>query len=210
MPRRAYASKARRAHIAAGLRCVLISSCVAAWAGCASFRPVEPANGPVSLGRTEGLLVLHVDTDIPLGSIAISGATAARNLPVGVHTRLVAAPAGSYRWDHIVPLDRGRGLRFMLPTFDDDWLFHVDAGRINYPGLLVVRKGPPGLVVIRMGIYTTNRSGMMLRRFERAYPALLEQFPMKYTGRGRDEFLERFRAARDAHRAAQARTAGAP
>lgn len=162
------------------------------------------------MGRGEGLLVLHIDTDLALSSIVISGATAVENLPVGVHTRIVAAPAGSYRWDRILPHPGGRGIRYQLPLFEDSWRFRVSSGRINYPGLLVLRKGGSGSVPHRVWIHTTDRSGMMLRRLEQAYPSLLERLPMTYSGRGRDEFPERLRAARQERRAAEATSAGSP
>src|SRR5215813_4111079 len=68
---------------------------LAAAVGCASARPIGPGD---ALRSNEGLLVLHVRTDLALRSIWISGIALPLDVHRGTHLRLVAVSAGNHRW----------------------------------------------------------------------------------------------------------------
>jgi len=155
--------------------------------GCASFRAVDPTRDRIDVGSDEGLVVVVVETDVTIDSLTASGGKLVGPLPPGRHIHFVVARAGRYRFDRI-----WRRLGYYRPYYNllgdaDDFGFEVRAGQINYPGALLIEgAGRYPHIAIRL----TNRSGMLLREMERDHPRLLEQWPLRYTGRGRDRFLQ--------------------
>src|SRR5688572_22105995 len=168
-------------------RAAIVSGAIAAFAGCASSsllatsRPIDPGDA-VGLGPNEGLLVVHVRTNVPIVSVDVGGVIAAEDVPEGTAVRLIGISAGTYRWEQIqVP-----GGSFV---FSDHLRlrFRVDPGVINYVGMIdVAREG----LSLRMD--TLDRTSMALEQLRRHHPDLLASYPMIFSGAARNVFLERY------------------
>ncbi len=167
--------------------------------GCA-----KPAWEPVPAGEShgpraeEGLLVLDVDSDVPIERLETDGSIAATRLPRGRHTWIVRARPGSYAWRHVV-LGQGSGFsdsRVSLPD-DDEFRFDVVAGRLNYPGELVIRSDAWGRWRgRRIEVRNRNHAASALRTLRGTHSALLSEIPLRTAGASADRFLERYDEAR--------------
>jgi hypothetical protein len=155
--------------------------------GCASIRPLQ--SGTETLAPNEGILVVHIRSEVPIQKLAISGITAFVDLPPGDHFRLLAVTEGSHRWSQIViPADEGR-VPFTTKPGDDFWEFRVERGRINYPGDLHFH-GKAAKKHAEIGVRGRNRSAQVLQHLRERYPALVERYPPIWAGRGDDDFLD--------------------
>ena len=119
-------------------------------------------------------------------------------LSPGRHLRLLIARAGQYRFYRITrtihPAYRAQYL-YSLTHRRDLYTLEVAPGQVNYPGLFAIQAGPDaGWLGFRM----VNRASMVLLEFERSFPKVSSRYVLRYTGRGRDEFLERFARVREA------------
>ena len=162
------------------------------------FIPIQ--SGYLPLPATEGLLVLHVDTDVPLAALVTTRGTVAEGVPRGHHVWLVRAAAGSYRWREIqVATAAGRFHRERLRG-EDATRFEVVAGHVNYPGALLVRAGPGGAAAGALRVRSVDRAAMAVRRLREDHPALLARYPLRYAGDTTDAFLEHYTRAREAVR----------
>jgi hypothetical protein len=171
--------------------------------GCATARPILPGEDP-GLRPGEGLLVLDLDTDVRISRLACSGVTAAYDVPPGEHLVLLAIDAGSYRWNWVTfGLDGVLRLDFRRK---EPWSFRVEAGRISYPGQLVFRGAALLWTAHRLEARNINRSAMAFERLRKLYPELLARHPIRYTGRRRDDFLERYTETLGDGKNAMART----
>jgi hypothetical protein len=168
----------------------LVTSALLAAAGCApsgllaSSWPIDPGDA-VTLGSNEGLLVVHVRSNLPIQLIDLGGVQAAEDLPEGTAVRLIGITAGTYRWSEI----QLQGDRFLFP--DDRLLrFHVDPGVINYVGMIdVERKG------VSLALNALDRTAMALERLRQRYPDLVANYRVVYSGPARHVFLDRYREA---------------
>lgn len=179
---------------------------VACAIGCGSVRSVEPGE---PLGLREGLLVLHIRTDTPLKSVTIGGSTRlALDLQSGSHLRVIGLPAGRYRWSRLeLPetIDptrfgwpaRRQPLEFRFP-YAEDLEFSIEAGRLNYVGLIEIYREE----LLRIRIRPIDRTALALEDLRAQFPAYVEQYPIVYSGPGRHVFLERYLAAKAAKEAA--------
>ncbi|MBW2540598.1 MAG: hypothetical protein JRF15_00780 [Deltaproteobacteria bacterium] len=98
---------------------------------------------------------------------------------------------GRYRWRKIEigknPRDRSN---YMLDP-DEELSFEVKAGKINYPGELMIRSGAMsrwgiGDLIVR----NRNHSAMAVRELRDSYASILRSFPLHYAGSSGDGFLE--------------------
>jgi len=172
--------------------------------GCTTARPILPGVDP-GLRDGEGLLVLDLVTDVSISRLDCSGVLAAHNLPPGEHLVLLAIRAGSYRWNRV---GFGGPQGTLLVDFGrkEPWSFRVEAGRISYPGQLVFRGAELLWTEHRMEARSINRSAMVFQRLRKLYPELLARYPIRYTGRRRDDFLERYTEILGAGRSAKTRS----
>jgi hypothetical protein len=187
--------------VGSGLRrLVLFAGCVG-WmvlSGCAIHRieVVEPGTS-VELGEDEGLLIVHIDTDVMLERVSIRTGTIATDLPEGQHLWIVRTRAGNLGWRKV---DFGKELgrrayifvEQMNGTNDEEFTFDIEAGSINYPGSLIVRthKSIPGLHRRWVSVRNRNHSAMAIRRLLHGHSALLGSLPIRYGGSSGDQFLE--------------------
>jgi hypothetical protein len=164
--------------------------CLTACAGPVA-RPVVPGT-PVELAHGEGLLIVHVDTQVPIEALALDRATVSERLPRGRHLWLIPLERGRYRWDRIsFGSDSGAAHIHRIDRSDEDFAFDVEPGVINYPGELVLRadvstRSVSGSVRVR----NRNHSAMAVRRLRDLDPDVLRTFPLRHAGASGDTFLE--------------------
>jgi dipeptidyl aminopeptidase/acylaminoacyl peptidase len=170
----------RRASCA--LLCVLgLAASTAAW----GMDEIEPGEVP-RLDADEGLLVVAIDSNIPLESVklrredAILGAGTLRNIPVGRSYRVFVAEAGDYEWAQLRPF-RDFWFDFRDKPGND---FRVEAGRISYAGDLVFRAA----ALQDTDWYVTNRGLGAIDWLRRTHPALYDRHDVVYSGRDPDPF----------------------
>jgi len=176
--------------------------CVAALTlGCAG-PAVQPlgATAP-QLGADEGLLILHVDSDVPIADLQLNRGSAARSVARGHHVWLVRAPAGSYRWAKLRLGSEAGSAGFLRLERDAEFAFQIRPGASNYPGALIVRAHPTtrsaaGAVRVR----NRNHAAMAVRRLRDRHAALLEAYPLVYGGASGDSFLDYYTGQRDSRR----------
>jgi hypothetical protein len=167
--------------------------------GCAVSRivPID-ASDPIELAPDEALLIIHIDTDVALESLVLNSRPVARSLGKGRHIWMVRVREGRYRWKTIeMRNDRPRRLIHRLEP-DEELVFQVKAGKINYPGELAVRLGSrsgwsDGTLVVR----NRNHSAMAVRELRGRYDAVLRSLPLHYAGLGGDGFLEYYTRTRE-------------
>ena len=163
---------------------------------CSTLRPIETGTQPVELRDGEALLVLHVYTEVPLESIRLGGHRYRTFLLPGSHVVLFAGPPGRRRFERV-----WSGLySWDVRDQPEGGEFEVRAGQVNYPGMLLVEQVGPRDAWSDgwLGFRFANRSMMVRSELERRYPGLLERYALRYTGPGRDRFLEELDAARAA------------
>ncbi len=160
--------------------------------GCAAslIVPID-ASGPIELAPNEALLIVHIDTEVALERLVLNNRSVARSLAEGRHVWMVRVPVGSYSWKRI---EIGKQLRYREKyrlESDEEMSFEVEAGKINYPGELVVRRSPQSswrnrILIVR----NRNHSAMVVRDLKGSHDALLSSFPLHYAGSSGDGFLE--------------------
>jgi hypothetical protein len=177
------------------------TAAVALAVGCASLRPtsVRPFGPGDSLESNEGLLVLQVRTELRLRSISISGASLPYEVGRGTHLSLIAVSAGWHRWSGLGVLanpDYPRDSETIQLTFPSasDLQFRVEPGRLNYPGMLELYDHGSRLVSMR----SVDRTALALEELTEQFPRFVAQYPIVYSGPGRNVFLDRYLAAKSA------------
>ncbi|MDJ0847706.1 MAG: hypothetical protein QNK04_04895 [Myxococcota bacterium] len=143
----------------------------------------------VELREGEGLLVLHISTNVELSRLSFGLGGSIQDVPEGEHIELFVARAGSYRWTQIRITGRDQP-RFRVQR-EDDWRFRIEAGRINYVGLLELERTD----WLRLSGRTIDRSALAMESLRARHPALIERYPLVYNGPGQNVFFEHLRAA---------------
>jgi hypothetical protein len=167
--------------------------------GCATS-PILPIDGsaPIDLAPNEALLIVHIDTDIALEQLVLNNRAVARSIGKGRHAWMVRLREGRYRWRRIeLGSGKRQNLRFELEP-DEELSFVVKAGKINYPGELVIRSGSlsrwgDGTLIVR----NRNHSAMAVRALRRRYDRVLRSHSLHYAGASGDTFLEYYERERD-------------
>lgn len=176
---------------------LLVALCACAAIRCASPpRPIGPGD---TLRPNEGLLVLHVRTETPLRTISVGGEPLPFAVGRGTHLRLMAVSAGRYRWSGLgLPAnwEDSRQPGTVQVSFRDvaELSFSVEAGRVNYAGMLEVYDYGHHLVRIR----SVDRTALAIEELHAQFPTWLDQFPIVYAGPGRNVFLDRYLAVKGA------------
>ena len=152
--------------------------------------PID-AGGPIELARNEALLIIHVDTDIALENLVLNNRPVAQSLGKGRHVWMVRVREGSYRWQRIeIGSGRRQNLRFQLES-NEELSFEVKAGKINYPGELVIRSDPlSGWGDSTLVVRNRNHSAMAVRALRSSYDRILRSRSLHYAGASGDTFLE--------------------
>ncbi|MBB5207387.1 S9 family peptidase [Chiayiivirga flava] len=177
-------------------------------AACAigAIRPIGPGQ-EAAPAADEGLLAVAVDTPVPLDGLRFARVDVPgeigtlRRVGVGHTRQLYIVPAGRYRWEWVRVDDQTHTLA------DEAALaFDVKAGRINYPGDLIVR--PHGWV--RVAFDVSNRGLPAMDWLDAEHPALAQRFEFAYAGHDPDPFPAFYRSAARAHPHAGDRTLPPP
>ncbi len=161
--------------------------------GCAPLQPIDSGR-PVELSSEQGLLIVDIDTELPIRLLRMTSASPLRDIEQGRHVWMVRLRAGDYRWREL-RIDRsgirGPPVRYEIPR-DEEYDFSVEAGKINYPGQLSIRRARvtygywgPDLI-----IRNRNRLGMALRALRATHEQRLHEHPLTRSGRSEDLFLE--------------------
>lgn len=171
---------------------------------------IFPPVGGAPLAKQEGLLIIQIDTDVPLQWISFENARVAENVPKGRHIWVVRARAGDYAWNEIgigaevgreqtIEFDDYRALKKRKDwVWDDEYEFDVEAAKINYPGELIIQRYAPGQGAGRgFWIRNRNHSAMAIRELQKTHAALLGMYPVRHAGAGHDGFLEYYSRERD-------------
>lgn len=164
---------------------------IVALQGCVSARALDPRTA-FQLDENEGILVLHVDSQFRVKRLASTAGILAEGLDAGEHIRFFVAPSGRYSWTELRRTsDSGGYYRYRFRSDRNE--FTVEAGKINYPGLLKLSRDQR-----RTWIYVAflNRSSAILTRLEQQHPELLDRYPIHYSGPGRDDFFQHYLAVR--------------
>lgn len=179
------------------IRIVAITLFAMAWlasASSASALSLVRSGSDPKLDADEGLLLVAIDTNIPLtavhirkdGKMLTAGVLA--NLPAGRTLRLYSAPAGKYRWSEIAMFSRFRFRFSNIPDYE----FDVKPGRITYVGDLVFR--PTGY--FGADVHLANRGLTALDWLEADYPAVFARYKFEYIGHYPDPFPDFYRELR--------------
>lgn len=124
------------ANPARALGALAVAVSLLAVASCATLRPLDLSAGPPVLKEGEGILFIHVSTELPIQSIETTAGEVAAGLGAGEHLQLLVVPSGTYHWTRLTRLRRGVTLWYR-PNVDAEQLaFTVRPGVINYPGLV--------------------------------------------------------------------------
>jgi hypothetical protein len=173
--------------------------------GCVSSRPIAPGEIP-TLAADEGILVLDVESAVPVERLALNGVVVAEFLEPGRRLALLVVGAGSYRWTSIQIPGAFGSLRFRMRR-EDEWTFRVEPGRINYIGRLEVEERRSGLGPVQLLGRNVNRSAMAWVELKKRFPLVVERYPVVYSGPAKDEFLAQLATLQASRRAAAAPSA---
>ena len=156
-------------------------------------RTVDPGEMP-KLGPDEGLLLVEVDSNSPLGSIrvkkdgALFTAGVMRYPDKGRTARLYVVPAGRYAW-HDVNLSWFAS--YVLKD-KDEYHFDVVPGKITYGGDLVIRLTG----MWSADIVVVNRGLQAMDWLEAQHPQLARDYEFVYAGHYPDPFPAFYRKER--------------
>ena len=167
--------------------------------GCAAplVVPID-AGGPIELTPNQALLIIHVDTDIALENLFLNYSSVAKSLGKGRHVWMTRVTEGHYRWRKIEIGKNPRDRSNYLLDPDEEFSFEVRAGKINYPGELMIRSGAlsrwgKGDLIVR----NRNHSAMAVRELRDSYDSIVRSFPLHYAGFSDDGFLEYYTRKRE-------------
>jgi hypothetical protein len=147
----------------------------------AQLRPVAPGETP-HLADDEALLVVAVDSDVPLSSARLKHGdefTDLGHVGAGTSYALYVAEAGRYSWRDVVQVGAD-----VQPLDLADFSFDLQAGELNYAGDLVVRSGVEGAE----SVVLSNRTLKALDWTSRAFPRIKKKQVFRYAGNVPDGF----------------------
>ncbi|MGO4221862.1 alpha/beta hydrolase family protein [Lysobacter sp. TAF61] len=186
-------SGARRRGLIGTWRALLAIGMLLVALDCAAMRKIDPGEDP-RLAADEGLVVLSVDASAPILAVRVRddhGVAAVLNYIVpGRNVSLYAAKAGDYRW---AEMDLSNGWwRMRYTVTSDEYRFKVTAGKIVYPGDLILR--PTSWTSTHFHI--ANRSLPIIDWLEKEHADVYPRMTFEYSGLYPDPFPEFYRTAR--------------
>jgi hypothetical protein len=140
------------------------------------------------------VLLIHVQTDVPLRGLYVTQGLARANLTgqlgAGEHLIPIGLYEGTYRWSLLETGTPNLYFRYRLES-DEEWTFDVEAGHTNFPGTIIIE----GAGWNRIWLRTVNRSAFAAAELEDGCPGLFATAPIRYSGPDDDAFLEHYREA---------------
>jgi hypothetical protein len=179
-------------------------SCVIAvsLAGCTSsyFVRIEPATA-FQLADNEALLVIQIDTDLPIDRLELSGLTIRESIEAGRHFWVVKVRPGPQTWRmiHIAGNTRHAGsyrIRSSKYARASELDFDLQAGVINYAGELIIRRAGSRGLQTWISVRIRNHAAMALRDLEQKYGDLLDHYSIRMAGSSGDAFVEFYASER--------------
>jgi len=154
---------------------------------------------PIELAEDEGLLVVQVDSEIAIETFWLDRVRVSGGLSSGRHLRLIALKAGDYRWKEIRFGADARSAHRRLFDREDDFRMDVVAGRISYPGELVIRAVEARRSIgLGIEVRNQNHAGMAVRHLQSLAPGLIRSRPLRHAGSSGDTFLDSYQQKLDA------------
>lgn len=186
-------------HAPAPLGLLLVSIALTI-AGCSTSSPpiLLALDQTIRLEPDQGILIVEVDASEAVQRLVLqptdrfASTIDLEDLAPGRRARLLVLPGGLYRWSEI-DMKGGEAVdgrqyptTWRIDSTDDHWHFSVRPGVVNYPGMLVLERVGP----VHMRMYTLNRSAQLIESVGGQGGRLVSDYPIAYSGRGRDDFLE--------------------
>ena len=179
-------------------------------AGCQTPMTPLPAGGEIHIEPDQGLLIVETLSNSKVELLRLSESNRRQathileDIPEGRQVQLVALPEGDYHWDRIelpgvVFNNRSYPMRWELDRAEQ-WQVSIKAGEVSYPGMIVLHRSKWSYLSYRV----LNRSGELLESINELFPGLFEQYPVRYGGAGRDDFLEYYRETLRSNRPTEA------
>ena len=152
-------------------RAIIVACLVLLSLACAHPPPTALRPGPFEpLTPDEGILVVQLDLGIAVQEIEAEGTVIARDLQPGQHLWVVKMKAGRYRWTSVRLMSAVRNGSRIRPmpvgvSNEREFVFDVEAGKVNYPGEFLVRLNDP-IAGVALGVVIRNRnhSAMAFRK----------------------------------------------
>jgi len=194
----------RREKLRVMMASLLLVSFVASGCMTIGLDPIDPAL-PIDLDEGEGLLVIQLDSDLPIKKMYMDMAVMIRPLAKGKHIWITKIPQGWYSW-RSVEID-GKGgpagryeLKRSSYSRPDELDFLVKAGAINFAGELIIRSAGRQGRRYWLSFRNRNHGAMALRELLRTHAEVLDVYPLRTAGTGDDSFIEFYVRERDAIR----------
>lgn len=178
--------------------------------GCGATRGIDVVSrGPgFQPSPDRGLMIVQIDSDIPLKRVMIDDYALCEGVAKGKHFWVVEMPAGKHSWRGLETganagvaawyQFKGRWSgphNFIKP--DEEYDFEIVAGQINYPGSLIVRSDVMRRSsVADLNVRVRNHSAMATRKLRQEYPELFGAYRIRYAGVRGDTFLEHWEEVR--------------
>lgn len=162
---------------------------------CVSTADSYTASSDNGLAPDEGLMLMRVSTDWPLDKLVVTGRHTynLNQSSIDYNTDnpdyvVVKLEAGDYRIERLRKTAYDSYIfYFDVEEYPDLWHFTIEAGKINYVGDFEAKSA--SISRLRR-LILRNRSSWAYEYMQRSLPQLLQQFPMVYSGPGRDDFFE--------------------
>jgi hypothetical protein len=175
------------------LRLIPLLWALASTMGCAQIQLIT-VDRPLKIGPDQGIIVVHVDSDVEIRRLRLSGyLDVVKWLREGTHLMLAVIPAGSYRWTSIQLYGPGAIYYVYEISNDPNWSFEVRPGQINYTGQIIIRGSTESVYNTgRMRAWNVNRAAIALEGLRETYPKLLAAHPLVNARTKRDDFLDHY------------------
>ena len=189
-------------HITNGLASCLICLIAVSLAGCISthFVRIEPATS-FMLDDDEALLVVQIDTDLPVDGLDLSGLVIREPIEAGRHFWVAKVRPGRQTWRTVrIAGDTRHAGRYRISRSKyprkSELDFDLQPGVINYVGELVIRNAGSRGLQTWISIRIRNHAAMALRDLEHKYGDLLDNYSIRMARSQGDAFVEFYASER--------------
>lgn len=172
--------------------------------GCAAkVSRIANPDGEIELADNEGLVVLHVDSEVELKSIQWYRVSIPGPIKPGKSLWVARAPADKYHWHGVVVQGSpGYDGRYRIDpskySRETELDIEIRPGVVNYIGELIIDKASSQGWYRGAALYVRvrNHAAATFREIERLHPTLLDRFDIHFAGASNDPFLEFYQEER--------------